>query len=208
VGPVAQGFIAYGVATVVYYFWHRVRHESRLFWRLCHQLHHSPRRIEVVTAFYKHPVEALLNGLLSSTIVFAVLGCGPAGAALYTLLAAAAEFFYHSNLRTPAWVGYLVQRPEAHRVHHRRRHHAQNYADLPILDIAFGTFCNPERREPRCGFDAWREDRFEDLLAFRDVHAADAARTSPLHLLPTCIGCRRRWACQRGRAEAHEEAKV
>src|SRR5690349_20688779 len=54
--PVLQGIAAYLLATLVFYWWHRWRHTSRFWWRACHQLHHSPRRIEVLTAFYKHPV--------------------------------------------------------------------------------------------------------------------------------------------------------
>ena len=48
-GPISSAFIAYLVSCFVYYWWHRVRHESKWFWRLCHQLHHSPRRIEILT---------------------------------------------------------------------------------------------------------------------------------------------------------------
>ncbi len=194
-GVLAQGAVAYFVSTFVYYWWHRLRHESRLFWRLCHQLHHSPRRIEIVTSFYKHPVEITLNSLLSATIVYALLGCSPAAGAFYTFLTAVAEYFYHWNVRTPVWLGYLVQRPESHRIHHRYRHHTQNFADLPLWDWLFGTFDNPRRPIPRCGYDDWREDRFEDILAFRDVHAPGAAERRPLQFLPTCIGCSKRWAC-------------
>ena len=74
-GAWGQATIAYLVSTFVYYWWHRFRHESRWFWRVCHQLHHSPRRLEVVTSFYKHPVEILCNSLISATLVYALLGC-------------------------------------------------------------------------------------------------------------------------------------
>ncbi|MEY2546825.1 MAG: hypothetical protein QOG48_1942 [Verrucomicrobiota bacterium] len=192
----AGGMIAYFVSTFVYYWWHRFRHESHFFWRVCHQLHHSPRRIELLTSFYKHPVEILLNSLLSSAIVYFLLGCNLQAAAYYTLLTAVAEYFYHWNIRTPHWVGHLIQRPESHRVHHQYRHHTQNFADLPMWDWLFGTLHNPRRAPRKCGFDHWREDRFEDLLAFRDVHLPSRDRESkPLHFLPTCIGCRKRWAC-------------
>jgi sterol desaturase/sphingolipid hydroxylase (fatty acid hydroxylase superfamily) len=191
----AAAGIAYFVSTFVYYWWHRVRHESQLFWRLCHQLHHSPRRIEILTSFYKHPVEILLNSLLSSGLVYTLLGCNVHTAAYYTFLAAIAEYFYHWNIKTPLWLGYFIQRPESHRVHHQYRHHTQNFADLPIWDVLFGTFKNARRFAGRCGFDQWREDRFEDLLAFRDVHAKSTKQTQPLSFLPTCIGCRKRWAC-------------
>lgn len=198
-GILAQGAIAYFVSSFVYYWWHRWRHESALFWRLCHQLHHSPARIELVTSFYKHPVEITLNSLLSAGIVYTLLGCSIEAGIVYTFLAAVAEYFYHWNIRTAHWLGFLVQRPESHRVHHQYRHHTQNYADLPLWDALFGTFRNPHRAPPRCGYDDWREDRFDDMLAFRDVNAPEAEKLAPLHLLPTCIGCAKRWACAESR---------
>lgn len=39
------GFVAYFVATFVFYWWHRLRHESDFLWRYFHQIHHSPQRI-------------------------------------------------------------------------------------------------------------------------------------------------------------------
>jgi sterol desaturase/sphingolipid hydroxylase (fatty acid hydroxylase superfamily) len=203
-GTLGQAVVAYLVSTFVYYWWHRLRHDSRWFWRICHQLHHSPRRIELVTSFYKHPVEITINSLLSAAIVYPLLGCTVEAAALYTLFTAVAELFYHWNIHTPHWLGYLVQRPEAHRVHHQHRHHRQNYADLPVWDILFGTYDNPRRFASTCGFDDWREDRFEDMLAFRNVHADAAEKRPPLAFLPVCIGCRKRWACAATAAEPKE----
>ncbi len=196
-GTAAQGFIAYFLSTFIYYWWHRWRHESVWFWRLCHQLHHSPRRIELVTSFYKHPVEIGINSMLSAGIVYLLLGCSVQAGALYTFLTAIAEYFYHLNLRTPHWIGYLIQRPESHRIHHQYRHHTQNFADLPIWDALFGTFKNPrpDSVPELCGYENWREDRFDDIVAFRDVHATGAEERAPLKLLPTCIGCSKRWAC-------------
>jgi sterol desaturase/sphingolipid hydroxylase (fatty acid hydroxylase superfamily) len=194
-GVAVQGALAYLVSTFVYYWWHRLRHESRWFWLLCHQLHHSPRRIELVTSFYKHPVEIALNSLLSAAIVYPLLGCSPQAGALYTFLTGIAEFFYHWNVNTPRWLGFVIQRPESHRVHHQYRHHTQNFADLPVWDLLFGTFHNPRRFTAVCGYDDWREDRFEDMLVARDVHAAAAETTRPFAFLPTCIGCSKRWAC-------------
>ena len=198
----AAASVAYFVSTFVYYWWHRVRHESQFFWRLCHQLHHSARRIEIVTSFYKHPLEILLNSVISVLLVYSLLGCNAAAAGYYTVLTAVAEYFYHWNVRTPRWLGYVVQRPESHRVHHQYRHHTNNFADLPIWDWIFNTFENPRRRVDRCGFAAWREDRFEDMLAFRDLHADGARERNPFRFLPTCIGCRKRWACAAARQEA------
>lgn len=198
---VLSGSVAYFVSTFVYYWWHRFRHESAFFWRLCHQLHHSARRIEILTSFYKHPVEIFLNSVLSSLLVYLLLGCSPRAAAFYTLLTALAEFFYHWNIHTPRWLGFVVQRPESHRIHHQFRRHTNNFADLPIWDALFGTLQNAVVSPRRCGFEAEREERFEDMLAFRDLHAAESEKRAPLHFLPTCIGCRKRWACAAARPE-------
>lgn len=204
-GDVPSALLAYVVSSFIYYWWHRYRHESKFFWLLCHQLHHSPRRIELLTAFYKHPVEILLNSLLSAAIVYLLLGCSIQAGAIYTGITAVAEYFYHWNIRTPHWLGYLIQRPESHRVHHQYNRHTNNYADIPLFDMLFGTFENPRAISFQCGFDDWREDRFEDMLAFRNVHAAGVDAVPPLHFLPTCIGCGKRWACQESRANQQAE---
>jgi sterol desaturase/sphingolipid hydroxylase (fatty acid hydroxylase superfamily) len=64
------GFIAYFIATFVFYWWHRWRHEVDFLWLGFHQIHHSPQRIEVITSFYKHPLEMTINSILGSVIVY------------------------------------------------------------------------------------------------------------------------------------------
>jgi sterol desaturase/sphingolipid hydroxylase (fatty acid hydroxylase superfamily) len=194
-----QIFIAYVILTFIYYWWHRLRHDSRFFWRLCHQLHHSPKRMEILMSFYKHPLEITLNGLLSSIILFPLLGCSPKAAALVTLATGIAELFYHWNIKTPFWLGPIFQRPESHRIHHMRNHHTNNYSDIPLWDMLFGTYQNPKKPVALCGFDSKREDRFDEMLGFRDVHAEGSDQLAPMHLLPTCIGCSKRWACHQSR---------
>ena len=55
-------------------------------------------------------------------------------------------------MRTPRWLGYLIQRPESHCRHHEFGVHASNYSDLPLWDILFGSFHNPASWEGRAGF--------------------------------------------------------
>ena len=97
----AAGLAAYFVATFVFYWWHRWRHEVDWLWRHFHQIHHSPRRLEVVTSFYKHPLEMVANSLVGTVLVYPVLGLSPEAGAVYTLCTALGEFFYHTNCRTP-----------------------------------------------------------------------------------------------------------
>jgi sterol desaturase/sphingolipid hydroxylase (fatty acid hydroxylase superfamily) len=165
-GSVVVGYV---VHTFVYYWWHRARHRSQFLWRWFHQLHHSPQRIEVVTSFYKHPIEIAVNGVLSSVVLYLIVGLSPLAASYTMLLNGLAELFYHWNVKTPHWVGYVFQRPESHCVHHEEGLHAYNYGDLPIFDQLFGTFRNPERWEARCGLGEEAEQRVAEMLIGKEV---------------------------------------
>lgn len=162
------GVVGYLLLTFVYYWWHRWRHEVGWLWRL-HQMHHSAQRIEVLTSFYKHPLEILSDCLLSSTILFVVLGLDTAGASIAVLLSGLGELFYHWNCKTPRWLGYIFQRPESHCVHHEEGVHHYNYSDLPLWDILFGTFSNPAEWDGRCGLGAENEGRWLEMLLGVDV---------------------------------------
>lgn len=156
--------IGYLAITFVYYWWHRARHEVPFLWRWLHQVHHSPARIEVITSFYKHPLEILLNGVLSSFVLHVAVGLHPAHATIVVTITGIAELLYHSNLRTPYWLGFVFQRPESHRRHHERTHHRDNYSDLPLWDILFGTFDNPRDIPQECGFGNDRERQLLRML--------------------------------------------
>ena len=91
-------------------------------------------------------------------------------AALTGYVAAFYGMFQHWNIRTPRWLGYLIQRPEAHCEHHRLDVHAYNYGDLPIWDLLLGTFKNPVGFDGRCGFESPADRRLGAMLAFEDVH--------------------------------------
>jgi sterol desaturase/sphingolipid hydroxylase (fatty acid hydroxylase superfamily) len=169
-GSWAGGFVAYFIATFVFYWWHRWRHESDFLWRTLHQIHHSAQRIEVITSFYKHPVEMIINSIIGSLLVYTLLGLSVEAGSIYTLFTAVGEFFYHTNVRSPRWVGYLFQRPEMHRIHHEYGRHRNNYGDLVWWDLLFGTYENPTEFRSRCGFDDDKEQRLGEMLAFRDVH--------------------------------------
>ena len=174
---VTGGAIAgYLTITFIYYWWHRWRHEVPLLWRWFHQVHHSPQRIEIITSFYKHPFELLANSILSSAILYLLVGVGPAAAAQAVLISGLAELFYHWNVRTPYWLGYVFQRPESHCVHHQQGLHSYNFADLPIWDMLFGTFRNPAQWQERCGFGPDREYRLGEMLLGVDVNLTPATR--------------------------------
>lgn len=170
VRPVVGGLIAYFIATFIFYWWHRWRHEVDILWRLFHQIHHSPQRIEVITSFYKHPGEMLVNSLIGSALVYTLLGLSLEGGAVYTACTAIGEFFYHTNVKTPQWFGYFFQRPEMHRIHHRYGRHKNNYGDIVWWDMLFGTYENPKKFIHTCGFDDPKEQQLIPMLLYKDVH--------------------------------------
>ncbi len=196
--------VTYFVSTLLFYWWHRVRHESKFWWRMAHQIHHSASRLEVLTSFYKHPLEIALNSALSAAICYPLMGCSAAQGAAYTFVIAVAEMFYHWNVRTPRWIGTILQRPESHRLHHRRFHHTRNYADLPLWDWMFGTYSNPTRADRViCGFDDERERRLAPMLAFQEI---DTKRDSELlDFRPACFGCPAKLRCASAQEKTHHE---
>lgn len=172
-------FLGYVAITFVYYWWHRWRHESSFLWRVFHQVHHSPQRIEVITSFYKHPLEILVNGLLSSAILYVLVGLAEPAAVGAVLLSGFAELVYHWNVRTPHWFGYVFQRPESHCVHHQEGYHTKNFADLPLWDMLFGTFENPRHWNGRTGFGPNKEGRLLEMLRWKDINAERAQGEHP-----------------------------
>jgi sterol desaturase/sphingolipid hydroxylase (fatty acid hydroxylase superfamily) len=167
--PGVEGLIGWFVGTFVFYWWHRLRHRDG-WWQVFHQVHHSASRIEVLTSFYKHPVEILCNSLFSTVILFPLLGVSVAAGAWYNLFAATGEYFYHANVRTPRWLRYFVQTPELHSVHHQYEFHSCNYGDIPLWDRLFGTYRDAVAFTSRCGFSTGAEQKLGQMLLFRDVY--------------------------------------
>ena len=172
--PLLEGFVGWFIGTFMFYWWHRLRHQKG-FWRVFHQVHHSPSRIEVLTSFYKHPVEILTNSILSAAIVFPFLGCSLLGTFWYNFFAATGEYFYHANFRSPKWLRYLIQTPELHSIHHHLDVHNYNYSDLPIWDRIFGTYKDTTQFVPNCGFPERNEEQLAAMLLFKDVYNGDYA---------------------------------
>ena len=168
-----QVFVGYLTITFIFYWWHRARHQVPFLWNWFHQIHHSPARVEIITTFYKHPLEIFANSLLSSWLLYSLLGVAPHAAALVVMITGLAEFFYHWNIRTPYWLGFLFQRPESHRVHHQKDLHHFNYSDLPIWDILFGTFRNPRVTPRQTGFELNQEMQLRQMLSGKSVTAWD-----------------------------------
>ena len=134
------------------YAWHRTMHNTPFLWRWFHQMHHSAERVDIWGALYFHPFDTLGFTFVGSLMLVLGVGIGAEAAIAINLVATFMGLFQHANIRTPHWLGYLIQRPESHSAHHERGVHARNYGDLPIFDIIFGTFHNPREFDGEVGF--------------------------------------------------------
>ena len=172
--PLAEGFVGGFIGTFFFYWWHRLRHAKR-FWLVFHQVHHSPSRIEILTSFYKHPVEILSDAILSALVLYPFLGCSLMGAFWYNFFGATGEYFYHANVRTPKWLRFFIQTPELHSIHHQYDVHKYNFGDIPMWDRLFGTYKDATEFAGRCGFPKGAEEKLGDMLVFKDVYYEDPA---------------------------------
>lgn len=174
--PILEGLFYWVSGTFVFYWWHRLRH-AQGFWRIFHQVHHSPSRIELLTSFYKHPIEIAADSVIASFLIYCVFGGSALAGAWTSFFGAAGEYFYHSNIRTPLWLGWFIQRPEHHAIHHQLGVHRFNFGDLTVWDRLFGTFREAPDFVARCGFPGTSEERLGDMLVFRDVYEYSASDT-------------------------------
>jgi sterol desaturase/sphingolipid hydroxylase (fatty acid hydroxylase superfamily) len=166
-GGAAIGILVY---ELVHYWYHRAAHRWNWLWRLGHQVHHSAESVDAFGAYYLHPLDAVLFTTWAVLVFFPLLGLSPEAGAIASAFLAFNAAFQHANIRTPRWLGYLVQRPESHGVHHGRGIHRYNYSDLPLWDMVFGTFRNPGARETpaSAGFYRGGSARLAAMLAFRE----------------------------------------
>jgi len=177
-GGALVGILVYELA---HYWYHRAAHSWNWLWRLGHQMHHSAESLDAFGANYLHPIDAALFTTWAVLVFYPLLGLTPEAGAIAAAFLAFNAAFQHANIRTPRWLGTIVQRPESHAIHHGRNIHAYNYADLPFWDMLFGTYRNPKAGdEPRSeGFYDGASSRIGAMLTFHDVSAppqASAAR--------------------------------
>jgi sterol desaturase/sphingolipid hydroxylase (fatty acid hydroxylase superfamily) len=160
----------------VHYWYHRTAHRYDWLWRLGHQMHHSAEAMDAFSANYLHPLDLFMFVSASSLVFYPLLGLTLEAGLIGGVWAGFNAMFQHANIRTPRWLGYLIQRPESHVLHHARGRHCGNYANLPLWDMAYGTFENPRDVDGvEAGFYNGASTRVWDMLMFRDVSRPEHA---------------------------------
>ncbi len=156
--------------TTFFTYWsHRLQHRYDLLWRLGHQLHHAVARVDISSAMMFHPIDLLFQ-IGMTTLAASLLGVSAEAAALAGLLNFLIALYQHWNVATPHWTGYILQRPEAHLLHHERNVHSRNFGDLALWDMLFGTYANPHTVDVAVGFEPERARRVLAMLLCVDVN--------------------------------------
>jgi sterol desaturase/sphingolipid hydroxylase (fatty acid hydroxylase superfamily) len=147
-----------------YWIAHRAMHEIPLLWEF-HKTHHAAEVLTPATSARSHPIDDLLQ----TNFIAGCLGLGY-GVLVYlfgeaaqpiTLFETNVIFFIyfltifhlrHSHIWLPirGWLGYIIQSPAHHHIHHSTapRHMGKNLGFcLSLWDWAFGTLYMPDKRE-------------------------------------------------------------
>src|SRR3954447_11590549 len=173
-----------------YYWFHRVSHESRVFWA-SHVVHHSSQHYNLSTALRQTwvPMTYLPFWLPLPLLGFPVwmVLLAQAWSLIY-------QFWIHTERirRLPRWVEGVMKTPSHHRVHHGMNHQYldKNYGGILIVwDRLFGTW-EPEGERVRYGLTHQLETfhpvrvAFHEYIALaRDFRAARGWRTKAQVLL-------------------------
>jgi sterol desaturase/sphingolipid hydroxylase (fatty acid hydroxylase superfamily) len=163
---VAGGFLLLELGV---YAWHRTMHNVTPLWRFFHQMHHSAERVDIWGALYFHPLDMIGWALVGSLVLVLGFGITAEAAILVSLAATFCGLFQHANIKTPRWLGYIITRPESHSLHHERGVHARNYGDIPVYDMIFGTFENPDVFEGEVGFHEGGSKRLGAMLFGKQI---------------------------------------
>ena len=169
INPIVAGIAGVLIYEFGVFIWHKTMHRSNWLWKIFHQMHHSAERLDTYGEFYFSPFDMVGFTLLGTTSFSFVAGMPPQAVTIILLVTNFLGIFQHANIKTPTWLGYIVQRPESHAVHHARGVHAYNYSDLPLFDIIFGTFKNPKNYVEETGFYIGASQRIGDMLMFKDI---------------------------------------
>lgn len=178
---------------VIYYWFHRISHERRIWWA-AHVNHHSSQHYNLSTAL-RQTWTGGVAGTWALWLPLALLGFPPAMIAIQKGISLVYQYWIHTEAirRLPAWFEAAFNTPSHHRVHHARnpRYLDRNYAGILIVwDKLFGTF-QPELDEEPCRYGIVKNLGTFNILrvAFHEwVGIAQDIARQPRHVLGWLFG--------------------
>lgn len=150
--PVLLQFIEVMLAADFVQYWgHRLMHENRFLWNI-HAVHHCPAHMDWLSGSRIHFAEVLFT---RATVLLPIylLGFSNAAVNLYVVWVGIQGLLIHSNVGLSFGpLRYLFTTPHFHHWHHSADAEAidRNYAaNLPVLDMLFGTWIDNKGRWPQ-----------------------------------------------------------
>ncbi len=153
-----QVLITYLTYSFFAYWYHRMRHSVSWAWKYLHYAHHAPQHMTTLVTVFRHPIELLVDAGVIFAVGWLLLGVDLEVMLAVILVESSFEFFHHSNIRLPKClhpIGWVIQIPEQHLIHHQRGLHAWNYGTLTLWDSLFGTLRLPSGNETDLGLNEW-----------------------------------------------------
>lgn len=143
--------VLFFVDDLAYYWFHRISHESRLFWNF-HVVHHSSEEYNLSVAVRQSWFSGLLHWIFYVPVM--LIGFAPWMFVVMHGFNLIYQFWIHTKLiRRLGPLEWVLNTPSHHRVHHgvNDAYLDKNYAGVLIIwDRLFGSFVN-EAEEPRYG---------------------------------------------------------
>ena len=139
------------VADFLYYWEHRLAHETRILW-VQHAVHHSSRYMNITTAFRFGPFEGAWSIIVMLPMAF--IGFPPELIIFGSLAVLAYQTWLHTELIGKlGLLEWFMNTPSHHRVHHGcdEKYMDKNYGGIFIIwDRLFGSF-QQEEETPNYG---------------------------------------------------------
>lgn len=139
-GPLAAAIAVLGW-DAIYYWNHRLSHESRWLWAV-HVVHHSSEHYNLSTALRQPVAEGVTMTVPYGLL--ALLGVRPQLIEQARALNLIYQFWIHTEvIRSIGWLEKILNTPSHHRVHHgsNKRYLDRNHGSILIIwDKLFGTF--------------------------------------------------------------------
>lgn len=132
----------------VYYWSHRIAHESRLFWA-SHVVHHSSKKYNLSTALRQTWTGSFYTFIF--WLPLTIIGFHPAMVLVQMSISLLYQYWIHTELidKMPRWFEAFFNTPSHHRVHHATnpQYLDRNHAGIFIIwDKLFGTFQKEEEK--------------------------------------------------------------
>lgn len=166
--------IAFLLIDLFHYLSHRLHHKVPILWRF-HRLHHSDKKVDVLTTFLHHPFEIISTFLVNVTC-YVLLDIPVIIILVYALFSAVHSPFTHTTMLLPEklarFLSYFIITPNFHRLHHSLdvKEGNSNFGIVfPFWDKLFGTCCYVSNRavsEIKFGVSA---DKSPQLLSLKEL---------------------------------------